>query len=55
MDLAVYIVVISVLPISQVLKQNLFSVFLAADDREESEISFGERPDIFRCHFSAPK
>ena len=27
----------------QVLKKNLFSVFLAADDRDESEISFGER------------
>eukprot|EP00913_Durusdinium_trenchii_P027999 g26250.t1 len=26
----------------KVLKKNLFSVFLAADDKEESEISFGE-------------
>ena len=26
----------------QVLKKDLFSVFLAADDRDESEISFGE-------------
>lgn len=34
-----------VLTWAQVLKQNLFSVFLAADDGEESEISFGECPD----------
>ena len=26
----------------QVLKKNLFSVYLAADDQDESEISFGE-------------
>ena len=31
----------------KVLKKNLFSVFLAADDRDESEISFGEcRPEM---------
>ena len=31
----------------EVLKKNLFSVFLAADDRDESEISFGEcRPQM---------
>ena len=28
----------------QVLKKNLFSVFLAQNDEEESEISFGECP-----------
>jgi hypothetical protein len=28
----------------QVLKKNLFSVFLAQNDEEESEISFGEYP-----------
>ena len=26
----------------EVLKKNLFSVYLAADDQDESEISFGE-------------
>jgi len=29
-------------PRIQVLKKNLFSVYLAADDQDESEISFGE-------------